>query len=179
MNILYCTQCGHKTIKKVPKNDNQTRAVCTKCTHIHYENPKVITGIIPVIDDEILLCKRAIEPQKNKWTIPSGFMENNETVEEGALREAQEEAGITPTITQLFTLYNLPHIGQIYLLYLATLPDKTHTPGAETIESKFVKHHEIPWPDIAFASVTFALKHYITDYKSNSFHLHTGTYNNI
>ena len=174
--IKYCSQCGGKSIQKKPKDDNRMRSVCSVCGHIDYENPKIVTGILPIYKDEILLCKRAIEPQKDKWTIPSGFMENQETVAEGALREAAEEAGIKPQISSLYTLYNLPHIGQVYLLYLGILPNKKTDPGIETLETKFFTHEQIPWQEIAFTSVTFALKHFISDYKANKFPLHTGCY---
>lgn len=162
--------------QRVPQDDTHNRAVCSACNYIDYQNPKIITGVLPVIDDEILLCKRALEPRLGKWTIPSGFMELNETVEEGALREAYEEAGISPEIKQLYCVYNLPHIGQVYFLYLATLSHRNVTPGIETSEAYFAKLSDIPWEEIAFSSVTFALKKYINDYKNKSYSLHTGVY---
>jgi ADP-ribose pyrophosphatase YjhB (NUDIX family) len=154
-------QCGccEPFIKRyIPAGDTHTRAVCSKCDTIFYDNPKIITGVIPMYEEKILLCKRAIEPQKNLWTVPSGFMEKNETLQQAALREANEEAGITPEIECLHTIYDLAHIGQVYFLFLAHCKSKHHKPGIETIESKWVSYNEIMWDEIAFSSVKFALK---------------------
>ena len=145
-------------IKKVPEGDTHERSVCKDCGHIFYENPKIVTGIIPIYDHKILLCKRAIEPRKNYWTVPSGFMEMNETLQEAALRESYEEAGIKPKIDTLHTIYDLPHIGQVYFLFIGHCESPDHTPGIETIESKWVEYENIPWEDIAFTSVTYGLK---------------------
>ena len=161
----------------VPEHDTHERWVCSACAFIDYENPKIITGVLPVLGDEVLLCQRAIEPQKGLWTIPSGFMENNETVEAGALREAHEEAGIYPKIQQLYCLYNLPHIGQVYLLYLATLDSKETDPGIETQATAFFKLDAIPWDQLAFSAVSFALKQYVSEYLNGKpFQLHTETF---
>ena len=174
--IKHCTQCGSKVIYKTPSGDERQRAVCTNCGYIHYENPTIVAGILPRYKDQILLCKRAIKPQKGFWTIPSGFMELNETVEEAALREAQEEAGVTAQIDQLYCLYNLPHIGQVYMLYLATMDTQEFKEGIETQEARFFDLEDIPWDDIAFSSVTFALKHYVSDFESKRFKFRTGEY---
>lgn len=174
--IQFCTQCGSKVSYQVPEHDTLPRAVCQTCHHIEYENPNIITGTLPVLGDEILLCKRAIEPRNGLWTLPSGFMEFNETVEGGALRESLEEAGITPRITQLYCMYNLPHIGQVYLLYLASLSSRDVDPGYETTEARFFKLDDIPWSELAFSSVHFALRHYVTDYPKQTFPFRTGTF---
>ena len=142
----------------IPEGDTHHRAVCSKCNTIYYDNPKIITGVIPIYKDKILLCKRAIEPRKNLWTVPSGFMERNETLKQAALREAYEEAGISPKIESLHTIYDLPHIGQVYFLFLAYCETSAHTPGDETLESVWVKYEDIMWDDLAFSSVKFGLK---------------------
>ncbi len=172
---MFCKHCSSTMQQCVPEQDTYERWVCSTCGFIDYENPKIITGVLPVLGDTILLCKRAIEPKKSLWTIPSGFMENHETVEAGALREAYEEAGIQPCIQQLYCLYNLPHIGQVYLLYLATLKSTHTNPGIETLATQFFKLDAIPWDELAFSSVQFALKHYVADYLRGQFQLHTGT----
>ncbi len=142
----------------IPDGDTHVRKVCTKCKTVFYENPKIITGVIPLYKDKILLCKRAIEPRKNLWTVPSGFMELNETLQDAALREAYEEAGIKPKIDYLHTIYDLPHIGQVYFLFVAHCDSFDHEPGIETIESKWVSYEDIMWDEIAFSSVSFGLK---------------------
>ncbi len=175
--IKFCKYCGSGINYYVPEGDSIKRAVCRSCHYIDYENPKIIAGVLPVYENKILLCKRSIEPKRNKWTIPSGFLELNETVSQGALREAQEEAGISPDIQNLYCLYNLPHIGQVYLLYLATLNEQKAVPGHETTEVNFFSMDAIPWEDIAFSSVTFVLRHYISDYPSKVFPFRTGAFN--
>tara|TARA_B100001113_G_C20907275_1_gene534024 strand:+ start:230 stop:757 length:528 start_codon:yes stop_codon:yes gene_type:complete len=173
--IKFCRQCGQKVSYAIPSGDTLERAICSSCSYIDYENPRIITGILPIYKDEVLLCKRAIEPAKNKWTIPSGFMECNETVEEGALREAQEEAGISPKIKQLYGIYNLTRIHQVYLLYLGILPSKHYQSGIETTTIRFFHVNELPWKNIAFSAVVFVLRNYLSDYKNQKFLLRTGS----
>ena len=157
---MTCQHCSSNIITKIPDGDTHERSVCGVCHTVLYENPKIVTGILPVYKDKILICKRNIEPRKNFWTIPSGFMELNETLKEAALREAKEEAGITPEIDHLHTVYDLPHIGQVYFLFIAHCDSPNHSPGIETIESKWVTYNDIPWDELAFTSVEFALKRF-------------------
>ena len=161
--MSYCCCQNIKIVKRIPEGDTHEREICSTCDHIFYENPKIVTGIIPIFENKILICKRAIEPRKNYWTVPSGFMEMNETLKEGALRECKEEAGITPEIASLHTIYDLPHIGQVYMLFKGNCSTDSHNPGIETIESKWVTYDNIPWDEIAFTSVTFALKRFHDD----------------
>ena len=155
---MTCQHCSSNIITKIPDGDTHERSV--GFATVLYENPKIVTGILPVHKDKILICKRNIEPRKNFWTIPSGFMELNETLKEAALREAKEEAGITPEIDHLHTVYDLPHIGQVYFLFIAHCDSPNHSPGIETIESKWVTYNDIPWDELAFTSVEFALKRF-------------------
>ncbi len=155
---MNCQQCSGKMIRMVPEGDTHERWVCSSCNSIFYENPKIVAGLLPMFEDKLLICKRNIEPRKYYWTIPSGFMELNETLKEAAMREAQEEAGITARIDHLHTIYDLPHIGQVYFLFLANCDSMDHTPGIETIESKWITYDQIPWDEIAFSSVTFGLQ---------------------
>ena len=156
MSVI-CPHCSPHIIRAVPKNDDRERLICTKCDTIYYENPKIVAGILPVCDNKILLCKRNIEPRKHYWTIPSGFMELNETLKEAALREAKEEAGISPMIDHLHTIYDLPDLGQVYFLFKGICETLDHTPGDETMASMWVTYDAIPWSELAFSSVTFAL----------------------
>ncbi len=157
---MTCQHCSTNIIKKIPEGDTHERLICGKCETILYNNPKIVAGILPVFEDKLLICKRNIEPRKNYWTIPSGFMEINETLKEAALREAKEEAGIDPVIDHLHTIYDLPHIGQVYFLFKAFCETPDHTPGIETIESKWITLDKIPWDDLAFSSVKFGLEHF-------------------
>jgi ADP-ribose pyrophosphatase YjhB (NUDIX family) len=154
----HCTQCCTLLVFKVPEGDTHERAVCPNCDTIFYNNPKIVTGVIPMYKGKVLLCERAIAPRKGYWTIPSGFMENGETLTDAALREAKEEAGITPQIQFLHTVYSLPYIGQMYFLFMSECPSPAFENGIETTSSKWFSEAEIPWDQLAFSSVEFALK---------------------
>lgn len=167
MDELYrfCSHCGSQNLQyKIPSGDDRERLICLDCGKIHYQNPKIVVGCIPIFNEKILLCKRNIEPRFGFWTIPSGFMENGESVEEGAIRECREESGAEVDISHLHTVYSLPQIHQVYLIFLAHVknPDKIH-PTYESSEVRFFAPGEIPWKKIAFAAVEFALKKFINE----------------
>lgn len=164
--MKYCTICGGPLEIKVPEGDNMERHVCPSCGEIHYQNPRMIVGCLPIWNEKILLCKRAIEPCYGKWTIPAGFMELGERVEEGALRETREEANARVEIIRLQTVYSIPHINQVYLLFLARLLDLDFSPGSETLETRLFLHDEIPWDEIAFSAVQFSLHNYLDDFSN-------------
>jgi ADP-ribose pyrophosphatase YjhB (NUDIX family) len=167
--IAHCNVCGGKVTFRVPEGDTHTRAVCPACGHIQYQNPKVVVGSVPVWEDRILICRRAIEPRHGKWTLPAGFMENGETAPEGAAREALEEANARVQIEQLYTLFSVPHISQVYVLFRAKLLDLDFSPGLESLETKLVTEEEIPWDELAFASVKRTLAHFVEDSRSGVF----------
>ena len=169
----FCNHCAAPVEQKIPNLDDKHRYCCTKCKKIHYENPKPIVGILPIYQNKILLCQRAIEPQKYKWTIPAGFMENGETAENGALREAQEEAGITVKLKGLHAIYSIPKISQVYLTFLGEMTNDSILKGHETLDTKFVSIDEIPWKDLAFESIKFVLKRYYDDQKKGTRQVHS------
>ena len=171
----FCTICGSPTEFKIPEGDNRERAVCTVCGHIHYQNPKVVSGCILEWDDKILLCKRATEPRSGYWTLPAGFLENNETVSEGALRETKEEANAVSENIRLFFMCDLRHISQIYMMYLGKLSKCEYSPGPESEEVKLFSESEIPWGDIAFSVIEQTLKLYFKDKKKGKFSIHFDT----
>jgi len=135
----------------------------------------MVVGCLPVYQDKILLCRRAIEPRYGLWNLPAGYLENGETVEEGALRETWEEARARVAITRLHCLYNLPHVQQVYLHFLATMSQPDYKAGPESLEVKLFAADELPWDEIAFSSSTFALKMYLK-YGNDYQDLHIGTY---
>ena len=168
--IRFCALCGSATTERVPDDDNRLRAVCNACGHINYVNPKIVAGCLPVLDDgRILLAKRAIEPRYGRWTLPAGFMEVNESVAEGAAREAMEEANARVEITDLYTVYSIPHISQVYMMFRAKLLDANVSAGPESLDVKLVTEDEIPWDDLAFAMVRLTLQHFIADRKAGTF----------
>ena len=159
--IQFCNLCGAATDRVIPQGDNRLRDVCQQCGEIQYQNPKVVTGCIPYWQDRVLLCKRAIEPRLGFWTLPAGFMENNETLEQGAVRETMEEACAPLTDLRLFGIYNLPRISQIYVMYQGQLESETgFAAGDESLEVQLYRQEEIPWDDIAFRVVDRTLRRY-------------------
>src|SRR5260221_665275 len=132
--LNFCSNCGAKLVLRVPPGDSLPRNVCDNCNTIHYRNPLVVVGTIPVWEDRILLCKRAIEPQYGLWTLPAGFMELGETTSEAALRETEEEAHARVEILGLYTLFNLPEISQVYVLLRGRLVDLDFSPGTQSLE---------------------------------------------
>ncbi|KIF81335.1 NUDIX hydrolase [Noviherbaspirillum autotrophicum] len=165
--MKFCSECAHPVSLLIPPDDNRPRYVCGQCGTIHYQNPKMVIGSIPVWDHDgetrILLCKRAIEPRYGYWTLPAGFMENEETTAEAALRETQEEAGARIQLHELFSLLNVPHVHQVHMFYRATLLDLDFSAGTESLEVKLFSEAEIPWNDIAFPTVACTLKFFFAD----------------
>ena len=169
--IKHCRQCGTAVSYRIPDDDNRARAVCPSCATIHYENPINVVGTVPVWGEQVLLCKRAIEPRYGLWTLPAGFMELGETVAEGALRETVEEAGAKITLDGLFTVMNVVRAGQVHLFYRATMVDTSLDPGTETLEARLFHEHEIPWDEIAFRTVKQTLRHYFACRKAEAYTL--------
>lgn len=175
----YCSHCGSDALSfKVPAGDNRPRYVCGNCGRIHYSNPKIVAGCLPIWEDKVLLAKRSIEPRLGYWNVPSGYMENGETVEEGALREVREEAMAQVKITGMHTIYSIPHINQVYMHFLGELqgPDAFGV-GEESLEVRLFAEAEIPWDEIAFTSSVFSLRRYFADRKRGHHQLHLGQLN--
>lgn len=155
--------------------DTRTRYVCDGCGIVHYQNPKVVTGCIPEWDGKVLLCRRAIAPRKNYWTLPAGFMENGESIQEGAARETLEEANAEVEVNGLYTLFNLPAIDQIYTIFRGRLLNLDFGPGDESLEVALFSYEQIPWNELAFHVVTETLKFYFQDQQQDSFVFRSGT----
>lgn len=147
--------------RNIPEGDDKERHVCRDCGWIHYENPKIIVGAVCTWQDKILLCRRAIEPRVGYWTMPAGYMEEGESAEQGAAREAYEEACAELEIDALLGVYSIPRISQVQLIYRARLINPNVRPGIESQEVKLVTEDEIPWDEISFPSVHWALTHYL------------------
>ncbi len=171
--IQHCKECGAKVVYRLPDDgDLKPRAVCTVCHTVHYENPLNVVGTVPHWGDQVLLCKRNIEPRLGKWTLPAGFMELNETTAEGAARETDEEAGAQFEMQGLFSLLNVARVGQVHLFYRARLLSDQFNPGTETMEAKLFTEAEIPWDEIAFRTVKETLEHYFADRRAGSYDIH-------
>jgi len=158
--VKFCSSCGANVTLRIPDGDNRARYVCDECQTIHYQNPNIVAGCIPEWEGRILLCKRAIEPRYGLWTLPAGFMENGETTEQAALRETREEAGARVEIVDLFGIFSIPHISQVYLLYRGELCDGIYAPGQESLQCRLFIENEIPWEQLAFPVMGETLKRY-------------------
>ena len=147
-------------VHEVPEGDNRPRLVCPDCGFINYENPKIVAGAVVTWQDRVLLCRRAINPRKGLWTIPAGYLELNETVLDGAKREAMEEACAVIDIDALLAIYTIPRISQVQIIYRATLPAPDFAVGEESLEVDLFNWDDVPWDELAFPTVRWALRHY-------------------
>ncbi len=171
--IKHCRNCGTAVTYRVPDDgDVRERAVCPACNTIHYENPLNVVGTVPVLGSKVLLCKRNIEPRWGKWTLPAGFMELGETTAAGAARETDEEAGAKFEMLGLFSVMNVPRVGQVHLFYRARLLSDEFNPGHETIEARLFEEAEIPWDEIAFRTVKETLECFFADRRKSEFGIH-------
>jgi ADP-ribose pyrophosphatase YjhB (NUDIX family) len=159
--MKFCNRCAGELTTKIPSGDNLPRHVCQTCEHIHYQNPRVIVGCIPVWQEKILLCRRNIEPKFGLWTLPAGFLELGETMEQGALRETYEESRAEVAISHHFGIYDIPHVGQIYSIYAAKMLTDKFSTTPESSEVALFSKNEIPWNEIAFEVIRTTLREYI------------------
>ena len=165
----YCNLCGSTVRFEIPAGDNRPRHICNGCGEIHYVNPKIIAGCLPVYEDKVLLCKRAIEPRSGYWTLPAGFMENGESTRDAAARETREEANARVSQLQLYTLTSLVPVSQVQMIYLAQLDDLNFSAGDETTDVQLFSEKEVPWKDLAFQTIRNALTFYFADRKTGEF----------
>lgn len=172
--MTYCNHCGYKGVYRIPEGDDRPRLICDNCHTVHYQNPKMVVGSIPVWKGRLLMCRRAIQPRYGKWTIPAGFLEIGETVEEGAIRETYEETGTKVKIIKPYALYNLSFIGQVYLIFLGSLKDLNFQTGHESLEVRLLEKHEISWEELAFPVIREVLQLYFKDASEGTFKFHMG-----
>jgi len=169
--VKYCSQCAGSISLKIPPKDTLERYVCDQCGTVFYQNPRLVVGTLPRWKEGVLLCKRSIEPRLGFWTLPSGYLENGETAEEGAIRETEEEAGARVSVVRLYSVYSLPHVNQVYLIFLSDLIDLDFEPGEESLEVRLFRREEVPWDEIAFRAITFSLQRYFEDQADDKVHL--------
>src|ERR1035437_459065 len=172
--MKFCSPCGASVELRKPIDDNKARHICIACGIIHYQNPRMVIGSIPEWEDKVLLCRRAIEPRYGLWTLPGGFMENGESTADAAIRETLEEANARIEIIDLYSMYSLPYIDQVHMMFRARLLDLDFSPGQESLEVRLFTEAEIPWDELAFRPVRFSLEHYFTERNKGTFSLHVG-----
>jgi len=170
--MKFCPDCGQPVEMKVPDGDHLPRHVCAACSTIHYHNPKIVVGCVPELEGRILLCRRAIEPRLGRWTLPAGFLENNETMQQGAARESWEEALARVTIGSPLAIVHVLHAHQVHVMFRARFAEPGFGAGEESLEVGLFARNEIPWPEIAFPSVRFALERYLDDVAAGREELH-------
>jgi ADP-ribose pyrophosphatase YjhB (NUDIX family) len=151
---------GPRFMRRVPEGDTTERYVCGDCGHIYYTNPKIVVGSVVTFGDRILLCRRAIEPRRGFWTLPAGYLEEHETPGDGARREAREEAMCDIVLEGLLAVYSIPRLSQVQLIYRAHLNAEKFGAGAESLDVALFSWDDIPWAEIAFPSVHWALHHW-------------------
>src|SRR5918992_4437743 len=142
--MKFCCNCAAPVVKRVPPGDSLARWVCDQCGEIHYQNPRLVVGSIPEFEGRVLLCRRAIEPRYGYWTLPAGFMENDETTAQAALRETLEEAGARVELAEPFSMISVPYVNQVHLFYCARLVDAAFQPGEESLEVALYEEAAIP-----------------------------------
>lgn len=171
--VKHCRNCGAVVEQRIPDDgDTRERAVCPACGTIHYLNPLLVVGSVPYLGDKVLLCQRAIEPRWGKWTLPAGFMELGETMQAGAARETDEEAGAEVEMGAFFSFMSIPSISQVHVFYLARLLSERFKPGVETIEARLFSEAEVPWDKLAFTAVRETLRHFFDDRRRGVFSVH-------
>ena len=168
----FCSHCGQPVTVQVPPGDHRPRHVCTGCGAVHYQNPKIVAGCVPEYQGRILLCRRAIEPRRGYWTIPAGFMENGETTQDAARRESYEEALAEVEVGSLLAVVHVLHADQVHVMFRAKLAKPEFGPSPESLEVMLCDATQIPWTDIAFRSVDFALRRYLEDRSAGLERLH-------
>ncbi|HEX5460008.1 MAG TPA: NUDIX hydrolase [Steroidobacteraceae bacterium] len=161
--MKFCPQCGGQLEFRVPPGDHLARHVCDTCGTIHYQNPRLVVGCVPEHQGRILLCRRAIEPRRGYWTVPAGFFENGETLQQGAARESREEALAEVEVGSLLSIVHVLHAQQVHVFFRAILREPQFGAGPESLEVRLVRPEEIPWQDIAFPSTEFSLRRYLED----------------
>ncbi|MCL1962299.1 MAG: NUDIX hydrolase [Desulfovibrionaceae bacterium] len=172
-SVKHCRECGAAVQYRVPDDgDTRERAICPACGTVHYVNPLLVVGTVPYLGDKVLLCKRAIEPRRGKWTLPAGFMEMGETMAQGAARETAEEAGAEVEMGALFSVMSIPRVGQVHVFYLARLLHGRFNPGVESLEARLFSEAEAPWDELAFVTVRETLRRYFDDRRRGAFAVH-------
>ena len=161
--MKFCNQCGAAVRLRVPEGDNLPRYVCEACGTIHYQNPRVVVGCVAEHDGRILMCRRAIEPRHGYWTVPAGFMENGETLQQAAARESREEALAEVEIGSLLSVVHVLHAEQVHVFFRGHLPQARYGAGTESLEVMLVAPADIPWSELAFPSTEFTLRRYLED----------------
>jgi ADP-ribose/FAD diphosphatase len=173
--MRFCSQCAEPLERRVPPGDDRERDVCTGCGVVHYVNPRMVVGCLVEHGGGVLLCKRSIEPALDKWTLPAGFLELGESSFAGARRETWEEACARVEIVAPHAFLDVPHIGQTHAFFRASLSEPRWAAGSETSEVAVFPLDDLPWDQLSFPMVHFALRLHLADREAGRAHMHLGT----
>jgi len=174
--LNHCSNCGGPVVQAIPAGDNRQRHICPQCDQVHYQNPKLVAGCVPQWQGQVLLCRRAIEPRRNYWTVPAGYLELGESLPQAAAREALEEACTQVRIQRLFAMIDVVQAGQVHVMYSAHITDGAYGVGEESLEVDLFGPQQIPWRDLAFPSVRFTLERFVAEpphHADETGHVHT------
>lgn len=173
---LYCCRCGHHPLDhSVPEGDTHERLTCSACGYVYYDNPKVIAGAIIEHEGRLLLCQRGIPPRVGTWTLPAGFMERGESVEEAAQREVMEETGIQAEILTPYSIFSVPPTNELYIIYRARMREWRASPGHETLDVKWFHPGDIPWDEIFYPAIRQILERYIDEHAGGTYGIYSGS----
>ncbi|MFV0436283.1 MAG: NUDIX hydrolase [Desulfopila sp.] len=165
----FCANCAARLQWGIPTGEDRKRFFCGQCGAIHYQNPRLVVGTIPEWHDQLLLCRRDIEPRRGLWTLPAGYLENGESAQQGACRETREEASCEVTGLTPYYLADLVKVHQLYLLFRCQLVRPQFAPTRESSEVRLFSEGEIPWDDLAFAVIRQTLSRYFEDRATGRF----------
>ena len=171
--VKFCSRCGTAMQAAIPPGEDRERPVCPSCSFVHYENPRIVAGCIVEEGDSILMCKRAIEPMRGRWTIPGGYLELDESTPEGAVRETLEEADARVDVVAPHAYLDVPNISQVYSIFRARFRKPGFGPGPESLEVRMVPADEIPWDELSFPVVHFALRLWLDGHRAGRHDVHT------
>ncbi|MEM8899120.1 MAG: NUDIX hydrolase [Bacteroidota bacterium] len=173
----FCSNCGSDQLRfEIPAGDSRHRYVCHNCHTIHYQNPKMVVGCLPIWEDKILICKRAIQPRAGFWNLPAGYLENGETLEQGATRETWEEAQARVELIRLHCVYNIPRINQVYFFFLAKLVKPEFGIGEESLAVELFEADRIPYEEMAFPSSVYAIRKFLANKDTGFEGVHIGAF---
>lgn len=161
--MKFCTECAGPLRVEIPKDDDRARHVCTACGAVHYRNPKVVVGCVPIHEGRVLLCKRGIEPQRGLWTVPAGFLENGETLRDAAIRECYEETLARVELGSLLAIIDAPRVQQVHVFFRARFAAPGFGVGRESLDVRLFGPNEIPWRSLAFLSNEQILRRVFAD----------------
>lgn len=172
--VRFCIRCASEVRAAVPEGDDRERPVCSSCGFVHYVNPRVVAACIVEEAGSILMCRRAIEPMRGRWTIPGGYLELDESTAEGAVRETFEEANARVAVVAPHAQLDVPHISQVYAIFRARFLEPGYGAGPESLEVEMRKPEDIPWDELSFPVVHFALKLWLDDLRAGRRGVHVG-----